>query len=180
MSSFSQLVREETEGLHGRLLLARLLLAPFPAHVGSRLRPAVLRLAGFRIGRGTLMWGLPIITGPADLYGHLSIGQECWFNIGCVIDLGATVTIGDQVAFGHQVMLMTTSHALGPAGRRAGPVFTKPIIIGDGAWLGARATILPGVTVGAGAVVAAGAVINRDVAPHTLVGGVPARLIREL
>ena len=52
--------------------------------------------------------------------------------------------------------------------------------IGKGVWLGARCTILPGVTVGDGAVVAAGAVVVRDVAPHTVVGGVPARFLREL
>ena len=56
----------------------------------------------------------------------------------------------------------------------------KPVRIGDGAWLASRAVVLPGVTVGEGAIVAAGAVVTRSVEPHTLVGGVPARLIRHL
>jgi len=180
MIELTRLLREETDGFHGRLLFARLLVAPLPIHVGSRLRASALRLAGFRIGRGTLLWGMPTITGPRDLYRRLMVGRECWFNLGCVLDLGAAITIGDRVALGHQVMLMTTSHEMGPAERRAGAVYARPISIGAGAWLGARCTILPGVTVGAGAVVAAGAVVTADVAPHTLVGGVPARLIREL
>ena len=59
ISKLRRLIREESEGLHGRLLLAQLLLAPLPLHVGSRLRAAVLRLAGFNIGPGTVFWATP-------------------------------------------------------------------------------------------------------------------------
>jgi len=52
--------------------------------------------------------------------------------------------------------------------------------VGDGAWIATRAVVLPGVTIGEGAVVAAGAVVTRSVAPHTMVGGVPARVLRDL
>jgi acetyltransferase-like isoleucine patch superfamily enzyme len=55
-----------------------------------------------------------------------------------------------------------------------------PIIIGDGVWIASRVTVLPGVFIGDGSVVAAGAVVSRDVAPNTMVAGVPARLVREL
>lgn len=180
MSGLTQLLREETEGFHGRLLLARFLTAPLPIHTGSRVRALALRLAGFRVGHGVLFWGMPTITGPGDLYGRLTIGRFCWFNVGCTLDLGAAITIGDAVAVGHQAMLLTTSHAIGPAARRAAAVYTRPIVIEAGAWLGARCVILPGVTVGAGAVVAAGAVVTKNVPPHMLVGGVPARVLREL
>ncbi|MCA9899755.1 MAG: acyltransferase [Anaerolineales bacterium] len=179
-SKLTHLFREETEGWHGRILIANLLLKPLPPHVGSRLRTAVLRKLGFNIGRGTLFWGLPRFTGPKGLHRHLQIGRECWFNQGCLIDLGSPITIGDNVALGHEVLLMTGTHHLTGPTRRAGPYTSKPIVIEDGAWLGSRATILPGVTVGAGAVVAAGAVVSKDVPPHTLVGGVPARPIRQL
>ncbi len=180
MAKLWQLWREETDGLHLRLLLARALLAPLPPHVGSRVRPALLRAAGFRIGRGTVMWGTPAITGSGDIYRRLTVGRECWFNVGVLLNLGAEVTIGDRVAVGHQVMILTDTHPIGPPERRAGPVFARPVHIGDGAWLGTRALVLPGVEIGAGAVVAAGAVVTKDVPPNVLVGGVPARVLREL
>ncbi|MEO7912516.1 MAG: DapH/DapD/GlmU-related protein [Roseiflexaceae bacterium] len=180
MSTFKRVVHEELGGLHIRLLLARLILMPLPAHVGSRLRVAVLRLAGFQIGSGSLMWGTPTITGAADLYTKLKIGQRCWFNVGCFFDLDAEIIVGDQVAFGHQVVVLTGSHEVGPPTQRAAALYTKPVTIGDGAWLGARCTILPGVTIGSGSIVAAGAVVNRDVPPNVLVAGVPARVIKSL
>lgn len=180
MKQVSQLLRSETSELQIRLQLAHLAMWPLPPHVGNRLRVYLLRMAGFQIGRGTVMWGAPTITGSGDLYTRLHIGRDCWFNIGCMLNLGATITIGDRVAIGHQVMILTDSHAIGDQKRRAGPLTALPVQIGDGAWVGARATILPGVTIGEGAVVAAGAVVTKTVAPNLLVGGVPARPIREL
>ena len=180
MSRITQLWREETAGFHPRLQLARLLLAFLPHYAGNRLRPAVLRAAGFKIGPGTIMMGTPTFTGTGDLARRLVVGQQVWFNIGVLINLGDAVTIEDRAALGHEVMILTDSHALGPAGRRAGDLYARPVRIGAGAWLGARAIILPGVTVGPGAVVAAGAVVSRDVPANNMVGGVPARLIKEL
>ena len=175
MNKLRRVVGEELSGLHLRLLLARLVLALLPIHVGSRLRVYILRLAGFQIGNGCVIWGTPIITGNSDLYRRLTIGKGCWINIGCFFDLGAPITIGNQIAIGHQVMFLTTSHDVGPHTQRAAATHTSAITIGDGAWIGARCTILPGVTIGAGAIVAAGAVVNRDVPPDTLVAGIPAR-----
>jgi maltose O-acetyltransferase len=176
----ARVFREEISGLHLKLLLARLILAPLPIHVGSRLRVYVLRLAGFHIGHGCVMWSTPTITGDGDLYRKLRIGQGCWLNIGAFFDLGASITIGDRVAIGHQVMILTTSHEIGPRGQRAAALETKPVNIGEGAWLGARCTILPGVTIGAGAIVAAGAMVSRDVPPNAMVAGIPARVIKSL
>lgn len=180
MSKLQAVVRDEVQHFSLRLQLINLLLAPLPLFVGSRVRAAGLRQAGFRIGRGTLMWGMPVLTGGAGLEQRLSVGQECWFNAGCRLDLSDVITIGDRVAFGHEVLIMTSSHELGDPSRRAGPLYTRPVTIGAGAWLGARCTILPGVTIGEGAVIAAGAVVNRDVPANTLVGGVPARVLKEL
>ena len=180
VSKLRDLIREEAEGLHGRLLLARLLLAPLPIHVGGRLRVAVLRRAGFQIGHGTIMWGLPTFTGRRDLYKNLRIGRYCWFNVGCFFDLGAPVHIGERASVGHEVVFLTTSHDLGACDRRAGTIYRLPITVGEGAWIGARCTILPGIDIGAGAVIAAGAVVTHNVPPHTLMGGVPAKPIRAL
>lgn len=175
-----QLLHSETAELHLRLQLAQLAMWPLPPHVGNRLRVSLLRLIGFQIGRGTVMWGAPTITGSGDLYARLTVGEACWFNVGCFLNLGAPVLIGNRVAVGHQVMILTDTHAIGTPDRRAGIVEAQPVSIEDGVWLGARCTILPGITIGAGAVVAAGAVVTKSVAPHVLVGGVPARPLREL
>lgn len=180
MSQIWRVFREEVAQLQPRLLLLRLLLAPLPLFVGGRVRAAALRRAGFRIGRGTLLWDMPVLTGGGDLRQRLHIGQGCWFNVGCRFDLSDTISIGDRVGFGHEVLVMTSSHEPGDAARRAGPLFTRSVSIGAGAWLGARCIILPGVTIGEGAVIAAGAVVNRDVPANTLVGGVPARVIKAL
>ena len=175
-----RILREELAGWHGRLLVARCALAPLPVHVGSRVRPAVLRAAGFRIGRGTVMWGTPMFTGAGNIYPRLRVGESCWLNIGILFNLGAEIAIGDGVSIGHQVVVLTETHDMGGAARRAGSLKALPVRIGDGAWIGARALILPGVEVGAGAVVAAGAVVTKDIPPNVMAAGVPAKVAREL
>ena len=171
---------EELAGFHPRLWMARLLLAPLPAYTGSRLRVWILRFAGFTIGHGTTMSGTPELVGNGNLYRRLTIGRGCYFNVGCFLDLTEPIRIGDGVSLGQQVMLLTSTHRLGNAQQRAGELVAQPIQIGNGAWLGARCTVLPGITVGEGAVVAAAAVVTKDVPPHTLVGGVPAKPLRRL
>jgi acetyltransferase-like isoleucine patch superfamily enzyme len=77
-------------------------------------------------------------------------------------------------------MLLTTGHDLGPHEQRAGELTAAPIVVGDGAWIGARSVVLPGITVGPGAVVAAGSVVTTDCEPDGLYAGVPAVRKREL
>jgi len=160
--------------------MAQIAMWLLPPHVGNRLRIYLLRLCGFRIGRGTVMWGAPTITGSGNLYRRLTIGEACWINTDCFFNVGADIWIGDRVAIGHQVLILTETHAIGDSTCRAGMLRAAPVSIGNGVWLGARCTILPGVTIGEGAIVAAGAVVTKTVSPNTLVGGIPARLLREL
>lgn len=170
----------EFAGLHFRLLIVKALINLLPPHVGNQTRVYLLRLAGFRIGSGTVMWGAPKLVGNRNLYRKLTIGEACWINVGCLFELGESVTIGDCVALGQQVMIITTTHDIGTTIRRAGNSRMEKVVIGNGAWVCSRATILPGVEIGPGAVVAAGAVVTKSVAANTLVGGVPARFIRTL
>jgi maltose O-acetyltransferase len=175
------LLHNETRHLFRvRLGLTRLVNGFLPLHVGNRARVALLRAAGFSIGRGTVMWGLPQITGDGRVEKLLTIGSLCRFNVGCVFDVNAAITIDDLVGCGHEVMFLTTTHEIGGEGRRSGPPVARPITVGRACWLGARAMILSGVTIGDASVVAAGAVVTKDVPPNTMVAGVPARPIRQL
>src|SRR5262245_7718800 len=107
IDKLQEIFRQETCGFHLRLMLASVLLAPLPPFTCSRLRVYALRKAGFQIGHGTVMWGLPTFTGIGDIYQRLIIGTRCVFNTGCVFDLEAPITIGTNVAFGHEVMVLT-------------------------------------------------------------------------
>ena len=158
------------------LLLARLL--PFGST--PRLRGLLLTAFGFSIGSGTLLAGPFTLTGGRGARQNLTIGRRCYMNQGCVFDAAAPIDIGDDVAFGHNVLITTAAHRIGTPDRRAGLVEPAPVRIGHGAWLASRAVVLPGVEVGEGSIVAAGAVVTQSVPPNVLVGGVPARVIREL
>jgi maltose O-acetyltransferase len=175
-----RVLSEEFRGLRLRLLLLRLVNWPLPMYVGGRIRSVAMKLAGFSVGYGTIFADLPTFTGGNNMYGNFSIGAHCWLNVGCFFDLGSTVTIGRNVSFGQQVIVLTSSHVIGPSAQRAAGLRYRPVVIGNGVWLGARCTILPGVTIGDGAIVAAGAVVHQDVPPNTLFAGVPARAVKSL
>ena len=92
------------------------------------------------------------------------------------------VTIGNHVNLAQGITVTALNHNFAEKGLRIDEqgVSTNPVTIGDDIWIGANAVILPGVTIGNHSVVAAGAVVTKDVPPHTLVAGVPARKIKEL
>ena len=114
-------------------------------------------------------------------YGtNVSIGARTFVNYDAVFLDPAPITIGEEVQIASGVQLVTATHPLEAAERRAGWELARPVAIGDGAWLGAGVIVLPGVTVGEEAVVGAGAVVTKDVAPRTVVAGNPARVLREL
>lgn len=108
--------------------------------------------------------------------GVVTIGADTWLSPGVLIFSHADVaiSIGENCDIGPGVQFIPGGHRIGPAARRAGPGTAQAIRVGAGAWIGAGALILGGVSVGEGAIVAAGAVVTSDVAPHTLVAGVPA------
>ena len=106
------------------------------------------------------------------------VGERVFINMGCKFQDQGGITIDEGALIGHNVVLATLNHLLDPA-KRAGMTHA-PIHIGKNVWVGANATVLAGVTIGDGAVVAAGAVVTKDVAPNTIVGGIPAKVIKKI
>lgn len=128
-----------------------------------------IETAGAGIRHGCLVHSARLTVGEGTL-----VGQRCHFENREWIRIGARCSLAPEV------MIATSTHAIGEQFGRAGEYAGAPVSIGDGCWIGARATILPGVSVGDGCVIAAGAVVTRDCMPDGLYAGVPARRIRDL
>jgi len=110
--------------------------------------------------------------------GTLTIGNRTYINSGVSICAQESIKIGAGCAIGNMTLIMDTDfHAVDD---HTQPGKSSPIVIEDDVWLAAGVTVLKGVTIGRGAVVAAGAVVTKDVQPYTLVGGIPAKVIRIL
>jgi acetyltransferase-like isoleucine patch superfamily enzyme len=108
----------------------------------------------------------------------IRLGKNVFINHACsFLDL-CSITIEDHVMIGPKVNLITENHPLDPHDRTT--VLLQPIVVKRNAWIGAAATILPGVTIGENAVVAAGAVVTRDVPPNSIVAGIPAKVVKTL
>jgi maltose O-acetyltransferase len=163
-------------GLSIALAVFRLL----PPLVGARLRQQVLRFAGLRVGDRTVFGGRIRIGGGRSPSSRLTIGADCFINDGCRFDTTGSIVLADDVYLAHDVALITSSHEVGPPTRRAHGSVVAPVVIGRGTWIGARAIVLPGVTIGSGVIVAAGAVVTRSIEDNVMVAGVPARIIRRL
>lgn len=112
-------------------------------------------------------------------YGkHTTIGKNVFINFDCVfLDLGG-ITIDDNVQIAPKVSLLSEGHPINPSERQS--LVPAPIHIKKGAWIGANATILQGVTIGENSIVAAGAVVSNNVPDNVVVAGIPAKLIKKL
>ncbi len=113
-----------------------------------------------------------------DFGKNIHLGKNVFINSDCKFQDQGGIYIGDDVLIGHNVVLATLNHEEDPEKR--GNLCPSPIHIGNKVWIGSNATILPGVTIGDGAIVAAGAVVTRNVEEKTVVGGVPAKLIKKI
>jgi carbonic anhydrase/acetyltransferase-like protein (isoleucine patch superfamily) len=174
--------RSELAHLKPRAAAAQALAGALPQLTFNRVRTAILRAGGIRIGARSLALGAIKVTGrgnPAELF---SIGSSSLVTCPLHVDLGARVSIGNNVYIGHDVALLTADHWAGPSESESGPkdAVAAPIEIEDGVWIGSRVVVLAGARIGAGAVVAAGAVVTGHVPPDTLVAGIPAMIIRDL
>jgi maltose O-acetyltransferase len=136
-------------------------------------RRTLLRLGGVKLG--AMVYGLERCYFGSS---NVSIGTGSFVNAGCWFEGAGQIEIGSDCMFGPQVLILTSTHAVASGGEIARKSQFLSVTIEDGCWICARATILPGVTIGAGAIVAAGAVVTADCDPGGLYGGVPARRIR--
>ena len=117
-------------------------------------------------------------------FEHIKVGDDVSLGTGAILlATESRIIIGNKVMFGPNVIVVGGNHNTSPLGRFMYDVLEKrpeddqDVIIEDDVWVGSRAVILKGVRIGRGSIVAAGAVVNRDVLPYTVVGGVPARII---
>ncbi|MBI3719233.1 MAG: sugar O-acetyltransferase [Sphingobacteriales bacterium] len=140
----------------------------------DEVRERLIEITGNPIDKSTTVF-IPFYT---NFGRHTKLGKNVFINHACsFLDLGG-ITIEDDVMIGPRVNIVTENHPLDPSKRRS--LDLKSVLIKKNAWIGANATILPGVTIGENSVVAAGAVVNKNVPPNVIVGGVPAKIIKSI
>ena len=170
----------EFSNLRWRLLVCTLLARLLPEGRATGLRTGLVRAIGLRIDPGTRFLGMPKIQSspPGPLRPRLRIGAHCTFGARSILEFGEVITIGDRVSLADGVVILTTTHELGPKEHRAGAVVRNPVVIGNDVSIGADAIILPGATIGDGARVLPNSVVNANVAAGITVSGIPARPLR--
>lgn len=143
-------------------------------HEPEELAQLFSELIGKPVGEGFALFP-PFYT---DFGKNITIGDHVFINAGCKFQDQGGIVIGDGALIGHGVVLATLDHDLDPEKRQQ--LHPAPIRLGKRVWVGANATITSGVTVGDNAVIAAGAVVTKDVPANTVVGGVPAKVIKSI
>lgn len=140
----------------------------------AEIRALLSRITGSEIDESTAVFTPLYIN-----YGkHTKIGKNVFINFDCTfLDLGG-ITIEDNVLIAPKVSLLSEGHPVSPADRHS--LVVGHIHIKKNAWIGANATILPGVTIGENAIVAAGAVVSKDIPDNSIAGGIPAKIIKTM
>lgn len=114
-------------------------------------------------------------------YGKtISVGSDCFINMGATMLDNAEITIGNNVLIGPNAQFYTPTHSLDYQQRQNWEVDCAPIVVEDNVWIGGNVVICQGITIGARSVIAAGAVVTKNVPADTLVGGMPAKFIKHL
>ncbi len=143
-------------------------------HTPEEIRALVSKLIGKPVDETFAMFP-PFST---DCGKNITIGKNVFINSGCRFQDQGGITLGDGALIGHNVVMATLNHDFAPEKR--GTMHPAPIVIGRNVWIGSNATILPGITIGDGAIIAAGAVVTKNVPENTVVGGVPATVIKKI
>lgn len=143
-------------------------------HTAEEIRILFSKIIGKSVDESFMMFP-PFYT---DCGLNITIGKNVFINACCNFQDQGGITIGDNSLIGHKVVLATLNHGFTPEDR--GALYPSPICIGNNVWVGASATILPGITIGDNAIIAAGAVVTKDVPANTIIAGVPGKVIRTL
>lgn len=143
-------------------------------HEPAKLRQLMSDLTGQKIDDSFTLFP-PFYT---DFGKNIHIGENVFINAGCKFQDQGGIEIGDDALIGHNVVMATLNHAEDPSDR--GSMIPGKITLGKNVWIGSNATILAGTTIGEGAIIAAGAVVTKDVPANTVVGGVPAKVIKKI
>ncbi len=152
-------------------ILCFLFYRPWPYFLGKKFRNFLLRLFGAKIGKRVSVFPSATVWAP----WNLTLDEYVAIDRNVYLYSVDKIVIGSKVAISDGAFICTAGHDISYASR---PLTTAPITIEDGVWIGARAFIMPGVTIGEGAVVAAGAVVTKNVEPWAVVGGNPAKFIK--
>jgi acetyltransferase-like isoleucine patch superfamily enzyme len=149
----------------------------FPETRLFELKRKLLNFAGANIEKKTRICSSFKLSGT----GTFNVGSETWIGHEVLIVASSAVFIGSNVDVAPCVFIGTGTHEIDPSGARiAGKGKSEEIRIGNGAWIGARSTILPGVTIGEMAIVGAGSLVLSDVPSRSIVAGVPAKIIKKV
>jgi acetyltransferase-like isoleucine patch superfamily enzyme len=165
-----------------RFGLLTLAMVPYRLALFPPLRKAWLSLLGARIGPRVILHDVHFFNLYRRGLSGLDVGEECFLGDECLLDLAESITLGPQVTLAERVLILThlnVGYADHPLQAHFPPT-AAPVVIEHGSFLGANVTVLPGVRIAQGSFVAAGSVVTSDVAPHQLVAGSPARVVRSL
>lgn len=161
--------------LYMKVRVANKVISLLPISRMHVFKSKLLRWAGLKVGQKVRIWSTAKFYSP-----YIEIGDNVFisFNVQLFANETGPIKIGNNCSLGTDVIVVTGTHHPGTSENRTGPGCAKPITIEDGVRISTRAMLLEGVRVGRGAHVAAGAVVIRDVPPNTLVGGVPAKVLK--
>jgi acetyltransferase-like isoleucine patch superfamily enzyme len=158
------------------------LLIIFKHLVIPQFRSIFLRVIGVKLGKNVILHSITFINCYQNGFKGFQLGNDCFIGDDSLIDLSDQITLANQVTLADRVTILThtnfgyNDHPL----QSYFPASTQPVIINQGSFIGVNVTIMPGITIGPCAVVEAGSVVTESVAPYTVVGGVPARVLKTI
>lgn len=159
----------------GRLLRSVCNAIQASSFVPTRMRVRLLRLYGMQCDDDAVVYESTFFGSP-----KVSLGKGAFVSVRCLFDGSDRISVGANTYLAMGVSILTSSHQIGDCLKRAGPLKTAPVTIGNGCWIGANVTIQPDVRISDGCVVAAGSVVTASTEPNGLYAGVPAKRIRDL